>query len=77
MWVKFYLGQNEDDSLGDSISGSSEELLQRKGRSELYMILGKAGGGGGGVHAVRHTFWEMLAASHEEQMSPLMILVLL
>ena len=49
------MGQNEDYSLGDSISGSSEELLQRKGRSELYMILGKVGGKGG-VHAVKHTF---------------------
>ena len=27
--VKFYLGQNEDDSLGDSISDSSERLLHR------------------------------------------------
>ena len=27
----FYLGQNEDYSLGDSLSDSSEELLQRGG----------------------------------------------
>ena len=27
--VKFYLGQNEDYRLGNSISESSEELLQR------------------------------------------------
>ena len=30
-----------------------------------------------GIHAVKHTFWQRLAASHKEQMSPLMILVLL
>lgn len=26
--------------------------------------------------AVKHTFWQRLAAGHEEQMSPLIILVL-
>ena len=31
--VKFYLGQNEDCSLGDSTSNSSEKMLQR-GRGE-------------------------------------------
>ena len=31
LWVKFYLGQNEDYSPGDSISDSSEKLLQRGG----------------------------------------------
>ena len=31
LWVKFYLGQKEDYSPGDSISDSSEELLQRGG----------------------------------------------
>ena len=31
---------------------------------------------GGGVHTVKHTLWQALSASHEEQMSPLMILVL-
>ena len=29
MWIKFYLGQNEDSSPGDSISENSEKLLQR------------------------------------------------
>ena len=29
LWVKFYLGQNEGCSSGDSISGNSEKLLQR------------------------------------------------
>ena len=29
-----------------------------------------------GVRAVKHTFWQRLAASHEEEISQLMILVL-
>ena len=29
----------------------------------------------GGIPVVKHTFWQKVAASHEEQMSPLMILV--
>ena len=70
----FYLGQNEDYSPGDSISESSEELLQR----------GSGGGGQyrcdfaeGGVHALEHIcFAEVSArlvkvtAGHEEQTSP-------
>ena len=37
LWVKFYLGQNEDCSLGSSITDHSERLLQRGsgGRSIL------------------------------------------
>ena len=39
-----YLGQNEDDSLGDSILDSSEKLLQRQvEKVSLYMISVKAG----------------------------------
>ena len=39
-----YLGQNEDDSLGDSILDSSEKLLQREvEKVSLYMISVKAG----------------------------------
>ena len=34
LWVKFYLGQNEDYSLGDSISDSSKKQLQR-GRQKI------------------------------------------
>ena len=30
----------------------------------------------GELHAIKHTFWQKVAASHEEQRSPLMILVL-
>ena len=43
LWVKFYLGQNKDDSPGDSTSVSSERLLQRGsgGRRSLYIILVK------------------------------------
>ena len=41
LWVKFYLGQNEDYSLGDSLSDSSEELLWRSGEVSLYVILVK------------------------------------
>ena len=40
------------------------------GCSVLYMISVR------GVPAVEHTFWQRLAASHEEQMSPLVISVL-
>ena len=40
VWVKFYLGQNEDDSLGDSISDSPEKLLQRE-KVSIYVILVK------------------------------------
>ena len=43
MWelrVKFYLGQNEDCSLGDSTSESSEKLLQKgTGGRSIYVIL--------------------------------------
>ena len=65
------MGPYEDCSLGDSLSESSEELLQI-GRREvsIYMIFVK------GVYAVKHTFWQKVAARLEEQMSPLMILVL-
>ena len=45
MWelqVKLYLGQNEDCSLGDSISDSSEKLLQRGGGEDsIYVSLVK------------------------------------
>ena len=43
MWefqVKFYWGWNEDYSLGDHISDSSEKLLQRsRGKVSIYVIL--------------------------------------
>ena len=36
--VKFYLGQNEDHSLRDSISDSSDKLLQRDGGGTVVYI---------------------------------------
>ena len=40
---KFYLGQNEDCSLGGSISESSERLLQSgSGGKSMYKVLVKA-----------------------------------
>ena len=77
--VKFYLGQNEDCSPGDSTSNSSERLLQR-GRGERQYICDF---GKGGIHAIRHRFFQKvsahlvkLSASHEEQLLPWRILVL-
>ena len=46
----------------------SEEVAA--GEVSPYVVLVK------GVHEIRHTFWQKVAASHEEQMSSLMILVL-
>ena len=50
MWelrVKFYLGQNEEYSLEDSISANSEELFQSSSREELHAIFLK------GVRAIK------------------------
>ena len=70
--VKFYLGQNEDCSPGDSTSDSSERLLQR-GRGERQYICDF---GKGGVCAIKHIFsvesfcWcHDTSASHEKQSS--------
>ena len=45
LWVKFYWGRNKDYSLEDSISDSSEKLLQRGrrwvGKVNIYVILMK------------------------------------
>ena len=44
LWVKFYLGQNEDSSLGNSISDSSEKILQRgRGGSQYIGDFGEGG----------------------------------
>ena len=53
MRVKFYWGQNEDYRPGDSISLSSEKVLQR-GRVEGQYICNF---GEGGVHAIKHIFF--------------------
>ena len=72
LWVKFFLGQNEDYRPGDSLSDSCEELLQRGKEGGQYTCdFSKTG-----IRGVKHTFWQKVAASQEEQMSPLMILVL-
>ena len=42
LWIKFYLGKNEDFSLGDSISDNSERLLQSSnGGKSIYKVLVK------------------------------------
>ena len=79
LWVKFYLGQNEDCSLGDSTSDSSEKLLQTgSGKGQYICDFGE-----GGIHATKHVFFQKfsaslmkLSASHKEQSSPQRILVL-
>ena len=68
MRAKFYLGQNEGYNLWGSIADSSEKLLQRSG--------GRGQCQGRGILEVEPRFWQKIAASHREQMSPLMILVL-
>ena len=59
----FVGGQNEDYGPGDSISDSAEKLPGEVGEMS-HVLSGKAG------CEVKHTFWQRLAASHEEQMSP-------
>ena len=41
LWTKFYLGQNEDYSLGDSISGLRNCSKEAVRKVSLYVILGK------------------------------------
>ena len=79
LWIKFYLGQNEDCSLGDSTSDSSEKLLQRGSGKGLYIC----DFGEEGIHATKHMFFQKFSASlmklsdsHKEQSSPQRILVL-
>ena len=64
--VKFYLGQNEDCSPGDSISDSSERLLQsgRGGRS-IYKVLVK-----GEFNTMKHSIYKRFFVSHENLMPP-------
>ena len=63
------MGPNEDYSLGDSPSDSSEKLLWRGGGHQYIYDFTE-----GGLFVIRHTFWQV-TASHKEQMPPLMILV--
>ena len=70
MWVKLYLGQNDDYSQGDSTSDSSEKLLQRGGRQggEYVIVVVRVGG--------RVRVISRLMVGHEEQRSPWRISVL-
>jgi len=64
--VKFYLGPNEGYSPGDSVSVSSEKVLQRGGGKVcINVILVK-----GEVHAIKHIFLQKVSASHEEHTPP-------
>ena len=52
--MKFYLGQNEDCSLGGSISDSSERLLQSgSGGRPIYKVLVK-----GEFNTMKHSFYK-------------------
>ena len=71
-WVRFYLGQNEDYSLGDSIPDSSEKLLQRGRRKvSIPVILVK-----GEFMQSSAYFLQKISTSHQEQRSSWRILVL-
>ena len=73
LWVKFYLGQNEDCSPGDSISGSSERVLQSGcGGKSIYKVLVK-----GEFDTMKHSFYKRFFVSHKDLMSPWRDLVLL
>ena len=81
LWFKFYWGQNEDCSPGDSISDSSEKLLQRGGGGGESQYICDFGGGEymqsstDFLQKVSASLLEVIA-SHEEMMSPWRILVL-
>lgn len=62
--VKFYLGQSEDDSLGDRTSDSSEKLLlSGGGKVSIYAILVK-----GDVSCRTQHGWQRLTTGREERM---------
>ena len=63
------MGPNEDYSPGGSISDSSEKLL-RTDRGEGQSIRDFGDRCVGGVHPIKYTFLQKVAASHEEQTSP-------
>ena len=66
LWVKFCLRLNEDCSLGDSTSDSSERLIQSgNGGWSVYKILLKRE-----FSAIKCLFYERFSASHKELMSP-------
>ena len=60
------MGQNEDCSLGGSISESSESLLQSgSGGKSIYKVLEK-----GEFNTLKHSFYKRVSVSHEGLMSP-------
>ena len=66
LWVKFYLGQNEDCSPGGSISESSERRLQSvSGGKSTYKVLMK-----GEFNIMKHSIYKRFSVSHEGLMSP-------
>jgi len=66
-------GENENYGLGDSITDSSEKLLQRcRGEGQCICDFAE-----GGVHTIKHIFLQKISASlgkitapHKEQTSP-------
>ena len=86
LWVKFYLGQNEDYSLGDSLSYRSEELCQRNvcvcvcvcvcvSPVHIFSVWrGYMQSWKECLEIVKTSLdllpWQRLPASHEEQMPP-------
>ena len=73
LWVKFYLGQNEDCSPGGSISDSSERLFQSgSGGKSIYKVLVQ-----GEFNTMKHSFYKRFFVSHEDLMSPWRDLTLL
>ena len=70
--VKFYLGQNEECSLEDSLSDNSERLLQSRSGGRSIKVLVK-----GEFSTMKHSFYKRYFVSHEDLMSPWRDLVLL
>lgn len=56
--------------LGETILDSFEKLLQSGSEEGVTYYFSEEG-----VHAIKHTFWQRFAASHQEQMLLLMILI--
>ena len=69
MRVKFYLGQNEDSTPGDSISYSAEVSLQRgRGKCQYICDFGEGGGTWNEAHILQKFAASLMkvTASHEE-----------
>ena len=74
MWelpVKFYLGQYEDCSQGDSTSDSSEKLLQRRnwGKNSIYVISVKGKYMQSSTYSFFFFFVDRFCLSHEASAS--------